>query len=147
MRSFSLLLAALILAIDGVVAWLLAAVSFVMSLSVAAVEGRTGDPNAHLVPLALALFGFGIVAFVAAWCVVRGVRSGRVLGMPVAGAAAVAGAALIWSGITESPLNSGVLGLGLAVLLAQLAVVRVLATRHLPSPVTRHPQSRGIGVE
>ncbi len=147
MRSFSPLLAALILAVDGVGAWFLALVSFVMSLSVAAVEGRTGDPNAHLAPLALAFFGFGIVAIVAAWCVVRGVRSGRVLGMPVAGAAAVAGAALIWSGITENPLNSGVVGLGVVVLLAQLGVARVLASWHLPSPVTRHPQSRGIGVE
>jgi hypothetical protein len=120
-RSFRQPLAALVLALDGLAAWLLSATLFLMSSSVAAIEGRTGNPNSSLAWWALAFFVVGIAAFVAAWLAVRRGNRGRSLGVLVAGVAALAAAAAIWSIVVASPLDVGTLAVAIGILLAQVA--------------------------
>jgi hypothetical protein len=125
-RSWRPALAGLVLALDGVGAWLLSLVALLLSTSVSAVQGRTGNSNDHLVGWALGLFALGLVAFFAAWRTRRGTGVGHTLGFAVAIAVAVAAGAASWAGLTARPMDAGTAAVAVAVLLMQVAVPSAL---------------------
>jgi hypothetical protein len=125
-RSLYQPLAALVLALDGVAALVLSGTSLLFMNSVAAIEGQTGNPNAHLVWWALGFLVLAVAAFVAAWRAARRARSGRWLGMLVAGASAVLAGSVLWSIATTSPIEMRGLAVVAAVLLAQVLVLFTL---------------------
>lgn len=126
-RSFWLSLTALVLAFDGLAALLLSGASLLfMNLSVAAIEGRSGNPNSQLIWWVVGLFVLAVVAFVAAWQAARRIRTGRVLGTLVAAAVAIAAGWGLLAIVGAPPLDLGGVALGAAVLMAQVLVLVTL---------------------
>jgi hypothetical protein len=126
-RSLFLPLAALVLALDGLAALVLSGTSLLFMNAVAAIEGQTGNPNAHLGWWALGFLVVAVAAFVAAWRAARRARSGRWLGMLVAGATTVMAGSALWAMATASPIDLRGLAVMGAVLLAQVLVLAALA--------------------
>jgi hypothetical protein len=128
MTSRSLLpaLAALVLVLDGLAALVLSGTSLLFMNSVAAIEGRTGNPNAHLGWWAVGFLILALAAFIAAWRTARRARSGRWVGMLVAGVTALLAGSVMWGIATASPIELGGLVAAAAVVLAQVLVLFTL---------------------
>ena len=126
-RSPFLPLAAVVLVLDGLVAFLLGGVALLMSTAVAAIQGQTGDPNGHLAWWALGLFLVGAVAFVAAWRTARG-GGARMVGALITGMGALIAAYAAWSSAASGPFDSRAIAVSAAIFLAQVAATLVLGT-------------------
>lgn len=141
-RSLWLPLAGLILVLDGVAALLLSGVSLLFVNAVAAVEGRTGNPSAHLAWWALGFLVLGIGALVAGVSAIRRTRRGRRLGLLVALVTAVAIAASIVPIVTTTPIQIGAMAVAVAALVCQVVALVVLVNWAPPSPSSeRHQES------
>jgi hypothetical protein len=133
--------AALVLALDGIAALALSATSMLFRTSVAAVEGRTGNPNDHLGWWAIGFLVLAVAAFVAAWRAAHHARTGRWLGMLVAGVGTVVAASVLWALATEATVDLGGLVLAALVLVAQVLVLVTLA-RWVPGVAERADTAR-----
>lgn len=107
-RSWQLI-AALVLLLDGLAALAFAAVSLAFTMAPAAVEGRTGNPNAHLAWYALGLAAFGVAALIASWRIARGRRGAR---LPGAAAALVVAGLSAWVATASSLEPAGWAAMG-----------------------------------
>lgn len=128
-RSWQLI-AALVLLLDGLAALAFAAISLAFTMAPAAVEGRTGNPNAHLAWYALGMATFGVAALVASWRTARGRRGARLLGAAVA--LIVAGlSAWVAAASTLEPVGWAAMG---AIIAGNLLTVLALGRWREPAP-------------
>lgn len=128
-RSWQLI-AALVLLLNGVAALAFAAVSLVFTTAAAAVEGRTGNPNAHLAWYALGLAAFGVAALVASWRIGRGRRGAR---LPGAALALVVTGLAAWVAVASSLEPAGWAAMA-AIIGANLLIALALGRWREPAP-------------
>jgi hypothetical protein len=134
------LVAALVLAVDGLGALALGLTSFLFAnFSMAAVEGRTGNPNAGLGSLALVFAVVGLACLVAAWRIARGSRSTRFLG---AALVAIVAAVVALTAVGGSMEPAGRITGGAIALVH--AIVAIALIRWSPSAATGPTSLEGV---
>lgn len=134
------LIAAMVLVVDGLGAFALGLTSLLFAnFSAAAVEGRTGNPNAGLGGLAAVCVVVGIACLVAAWRIARGSRSTRFLGAALAAIVAVLVAVTAFGGSMEPAgrITGGAIAL-------VHAIVAIALIRWSPSVATAATSLEGV---